>query len=417
VKNLDRTKMPRTPEQIAAMTSGGYFELYAVNPESLYRAYFLTGDPQYKSFGDVWRYDVYWDMFDGTAEPRPYYVHAYGHVWALADAAMVFVLTEDPRYLRIVVNAYDYLERTQFYATGGYGPDERLLPPDGSLGKSLETTYEHFETPCGTNAGFGLARNLMQYTGEARYGDWIEKLVYNAIGAALPVQPPGWNYYYSDYRLGGGRKVFHREWRWACCSGTYPQAVNEYHNLIYFYDAKGLYVNLFVPSEVSWEVKGIPTQVAQDTNYPENETTTLTVRPQQAVNFSLRFRVPGWSQGSSVEVNGKKLEVACQPGTWATVERVWNPGDRVTFRIPMHLAIVPIDMQHPKRVALRYGPVVLVQEANPLLDISPNDPSEAVIPEGPPLEFRVAKQRKGKLLPFYGVAHGVPYNMYFDLGA
>ena len=90
----------------------------------------------------------------------------------------------------IARNGYDYLQRHQCYATGGYGPNERYMAIDGALGKALETRSDTFETSCGAWAGFKLSSYLLQFTGEARYGDWIERLLYNAIGAALPIRRP-----------------------------------------------------------------------------------------------------------------------------------------------------------------------------------------------------------------------------------
>ena len=198
ISNLDRERKPDTAT-----------EWYTLS-ENLYRAYQLTGNPKYKTFGDVWRFTSYWKAFVGGTELTRYNHHAYSHVNTLSSAAMTYAVTGDPEYLQVIVNAYDWLEKTQFYATGGYGPDETLVPPDGSLGKSLESTRTTFETPCGSWAAFKLARYLMRFTGEAKYGDWVEKLIYNGVGAALPMGPNGQTFYYSDYRLGGGRKIYHR---------------------------------------------------------------------------------------------------------------------------------------------------------------------------------------------------------------
>jgi DUF1680 family protein len=107
------------------------------------------------------------------------------------------------------------------------------MPPDGSLGRSLELYAGHAEIPCGTWAGFKLSRYLMTFTGEARFGDWIETMVYNAIGLRCPTEPDGRTYYYGDYRLSSGLKQ-HYWHEWPCCSGTYWQLMADYHNVIYF---------------------------------------------------------------------------------------------------------------------------------------------------------------------------------------
>ncbi len=403
ISNLDRERKP---------DSGT--EWYTLS-ENLYRAYQLTGNPKYRTFGDVWRYTPYWQSFVGGAELTRHNHHAYSHVNTLSSAAMTYAVTGDAEYLRVIVNAYDWLEKTQLYATGGYGPEERLLPPDGSLGESLASTFRSFETPCGSWAAFKLARYLMIYTGEAKYGDWIERLVYNGVGAALPMGAGGQTFYYSDYRLGGGRKIYHLDGTWPCCSGTLPQALADYHNIIYFKDSASLYVNLFVPSAVTWNHQGQEVEIEQETAFPEADTTTLTIRTAARVAFGLKFRVPRWSQGVSVQINGVKQNMACPPGTWAVIERTWSSGDQVTLKFPMRIAFEPIDEQHPHRVAITYGPVVLVRNQDPILTPQGNSVSEWIVARGQPLEFSAVNQPHGTFLPFYKVSKGTPYNMYFDL--
>ena len=90
----------------------------------------------------------------------------------------------------------------------------------------------------------------MRFTGEARYGDWIERLFYNGVGAALPPTGRGRNFYYGDYRVGGGMKD--NNWdNFTCCSGTYSQN-GGITTISYYKDAASLYVNLYVPSDVTW---------------------------------------------------------------------------------------------------------------------------------------------------------------------
>lgn len=383
--------------------------------ENLYRAYQLTGKSKYKTFGDVWRYTPYWKSFVGDTEMTSYNRHAYSHVNTLSSAAMTYAVTGEPEYLKYIVNAYDWLEQTQCYATGGYGPNERLLPTDGSLGKYLETTIRSYETPCGTWAAFKLARYLMRFTGEAKYGDWIEKLVYNGIGAALPMAPEGHTFYYSDYQIGAGKKTYFPGGTWPCCSGTFPQVLADYHNIIYFKDADSLYLNLFVSSEVTWNREGQEIKIEQETAFPELDVTTISIRPQAKVTFNLKFRVPRWSQGATVKVNGTTEQIVCQPGTWATIRRVWTPGDTVTIQIPMRLTFEPVDKQHPNRVALMYGPVVLVRDQSPILVPKGSNVSAWISKSGKPLEFNAASQPLGTFVPFYQMGEGTPYNMYFDL--
>ena len=425
-KTLDRARTPPSGFDI----SGFPPEWYTLC-ENLYRAWQLTGNSKYKAFGDLWCYDYYWGMFTGRTPLNPRDFHAYSHVNTLSSAAMTYAVTGEPEYLKTIVNAYDYFQRAQCYATGGYGPSEKLVPADGTLGKLLEREANTFETPCGSWAVFKLGRYLLQFTGEARFGDWIERLVYNGIGAALPMASGGRTFYYADYtlgpedRIGTARKVYYWD-PYPCCSGTYIQAVADYHDIIYFKDHNSLYVNLFVPSTVTWSLNGQRVRGEQETSYPESEISTFTVRLERSAEFSLRFRVPGWAEGAALEVNEKPFETAAQPGTWATVRRLWDSGDRVAIRIPMRVRLVPVDDWHPHRVALAYGPVVLVQDARytlrPRRLPSDQNLSRWIIRESPSLKFRVAEPPAGvfaptwgSFLPYYQVGAGAPYRMYFDL--
>ena len=404
ISDLDRARKPDTNT-----------EWYTLS-ENLYRAHALTGNKKYRDFADVWRFTDYWKSFIGPSTLTSHGHHAYSHVNTLSGAAMAYQVSGEPEYLAEIKAAFDWLQQNQCFATGGYGPDEELVTPDGELGRRLESTSHSFETPCGAWAGFKLARYLMMFTGQARYGDWIEKLVYNGLGVALPMAGRGDTFYFSDYRMGGGRKYYHQDGRWPCCSGTYPQAVADYHNLIYFRDAAGLYVNLFVPSRVEWMQKDIPVAVEQETDYPEADTTRLTVNSGKATAFDLKFRVPAWAPVVEARVNGAAVDVAAGPGAWAVVRRTWKPGDRLEIRIPLDLRLVPVDKEHPRRVAVMRGPVVLVRRENPVI-IPPagGDLASWLRPAGGnSIEFVVEGQPHGAFVPFYAVGHDEPYNMYFD---
>jgi hypothetical protein len=393
-------------------------------PENLYRAYLLGGNPEFKAFAGVWLYEDYWSRFAETAEPVEVVpVHAYSHVNSFSSAAMAYAVTGDRRYLTVCANAYDFLQRTQCYATGGYGPDERLMPPDGALGRSLELYAGHAEIPCGSWAAFKLSRYLLEFTGEARFGDWIETLLYNGIGAALPTEPDGRTFYYGDYRLSSGIKQYY--WHeWPCCSGTYLQTIADYHNVIYFKNPSGLFVNLFVPSEVTWQHGGERVTVRQETEYPEAGTTTLAFEMERPVRMTLAFRVPRWSAGVRAGVNGSAAAVDAEPGTWARIDREWSPGDRVTVTIPLRLRTSPVDRRHPNRAAILWGPIVLAQDEaccrRPFVLEGGADPADRLVQVGP-ARFRIldtAPERHTRFLqPFYTLPAFWPYWVYFDLDA
>ncbi|SPE42235.1 conserved hypothetical protein [Candidatus Sulfopaludibacter sp. SbA3] len=378
MRTYSRERVPGSVE----LLNGKPAEWYTL-PENLYRAYRLTGDPKMKAFADTYRYEAFWRKFAATSAPP--------------DA------------------------NAQCYATGGYGPMERLVAPNGTLGRSLEARNATFEAVCGSWAGFKLSRYLMAFTGEARYGDWAERLFYNGVGAALPITTGGKHFYYADYRVGGGMKVY-KVSRYSCCSGSYIQNLADYHNLIYYKDASGLYVNLYVPSEVAWQSPGGEIKAVLETAYPETGTATLRLDMQQPSQFALRFRIPGWTRDASLTVNGAEA-AAGKPGAWAEINRTWRAGDQVEICIPLTLRMERVDKQHPRRVAVVRGPVVLVLddwvfETIPRLP-EPGNLEKELVADNSPGVFRLAPpggaKIQAKFRPFYSIGEVTPYRMYHDL--
>ena len=126
--------------------------------------------------------------------------HAYSHVIALSSAGKARLVLGDEKYLRAMKNAYDLLQTEQQYATGGWGPNETFIEPHkGQLYESLRTTNDHFETPCGSYAAIKLARYLLCATGDARYGDGLERVLLNGMLAAKEPDADGDYFYYSTY--------------------------------------------------------------------------------------------------------------------------------------------------------------------------------------------------------------------------
>lgn len=361
-KNLDRSNPYALPT-----------EWYTLS-ENLYRAYELTGDKRYYDFAKVWEYTDYWNLFAKKqsifqdilkTDPKHESYHAYSHVNSLSSAGMAYEVTGERHYLDTIVNAYKFLKDTQLYTTGGYGPEEQLIVPNGMpetligvrRGESNVDIRFHFETSCGSWAGFKLARYLQKFTGQAYYGDWIERLIYNSVGAMIPMNDYGMIMYGSKYHLYGAQKSLFTVW--FCCQGTLPVNVADYHNLIYYHDKENLYINLFVPSKVEWKGPDGLVTVIQKTQFPEKDTVHINVKPKNPGRFGIKFRVPLWAyNGVNVKVNNEIFETTTTSGKWATIDRKWNYGDTVTLQFDLSPRIEPL-AGYVSPVAVLCGPVVM----------------------------------------------------------
>ena len=337
-----------------------YDEPYIL-PENLFHSYELTGDRQFLDMARL--YLLNQEYFDPLAQGRNLLPgkHAYSHVIALSSAAKAYEVLGDAKYLNAIRNAWDMLEETQQFASGGWGPKEAFVPPhEGKLGESLTTTREHFETPCGCYAHMKLARYLLRFTADPRYGDGLERVLYNTILGSIEPTNNGDYFYYSDYQA-GARKGYYKK-KWPCCSGTLVQGVADYATSIYFQDSAGVYVNLFTPSELRWKTA----RLIQDTRYPHADSVHLRVEVPHPVEFAIRVRIPAWlSTSGSLAVNGKSLDVAAVPGTFAAIRRRWSPNDTVEVKLPWRDRTQPVDDRHPDTVALMRGPLMMVSLDGP----------------------------------------------------
>ncbi len=284
--------------------------------------------------------------------------HAYSHVNSLSSAMMAYLVAGSEKHLRAARNAFAMLE-AQSFATGGWGPDETLRAPGSSdVYDSLTHTHHSFETPCGSYAHFKLTRYLLRVTREAHYGDSMERMMYNTVLGALPLEENGKNFYYADYNFNGQR--VYKEARWACCSGTLPQVAADYRINMYLRAPQAVYVNLYVPSTLRWNEGGAALKLTQEGEYPYEDRVTFTVTASAPTELALHFRIPGWAEGAQMFVNGTRQAGLAVPGQFASVRRAWKSGDRVELEFPLRMRLEAIDPQHPGTVALLSGPLVLM---------------------------------------------------------
>jgi DUF1680 family protein len=163
--------------------------------------------------------------------------------------------------------------------------------------------------------------------------------------------------------------------------------------------------------------------LVQTTEYPEAETSTLKLAMEQSATFALRLRVPGWSNAMTVKVNGQSQTADIKPGQWATLSREWKSGDTVEVTIPLHFRRVPIDEQHPNRVALVRGPAVYGQEdPHKWLSVIPQSDDELDKLMKPlannraifQIDNELVVQQRNAFRPFYTFAELERYRMYHD---
>lgn len=350
---LNRKEMYARPHKDDAYC---WDETYTL-PENLFLAYQRSGEVRYRAMAKQYIEDESWFTPLSDDENVLPGQHAYSHVNSLSSAMQSYFCLNDAKYLRAARNGFRMVEE-QSFATGGWGPNETFVKPGSStLAESLTKTHAGFETPCGAYGHFKITRYLLLETADSRYGDSMERVLYNTILGAKPLEPDGSSFYYSDYN-NDAHKVYADD-KWPCCSGTFPQITADYGISAYMRRGPDVYVNLYVPSELRWQ-RGCA--LTQTTEYPASAQSTLKLTLDRPREFAMLLRIPAWAGAKTrVTVNGKAVDATLQPVTFAKVQRTWKTGDRieVEFDMPLRLEPIPYQQTGGQSVALLHGPVTL----------------------------------------------------------
>src|SRR5258708_36077717 len=83
----------------------------------------------------------------------------------------------------------------------------------------------------------------------------------------------------------------------------------------------GLYVNLYVPADVSWEQGGASFGLSIRTAYPYEGGILLTLSVPSPQTFVVYRRIPAWAEGATVRVTGRGAGSSAHPGTFAAIRR------------------------------------------------------------------------------------------------
>lgn len=223
---------------------------------------------------------------------------------------------------------------------------------------SMMTSEQGPET-CNTYNMLRLTKMLYQTSADASYMDYYERALYNHIlSSQNPVQ--GGLVYFTPMRSGHYRVYSQPQNCFWCCVGSGMENHAKYAEMIYASRDNELIVNLFIPSVLEWEECGMT--FTQETSFPENESTKISVATRKPKKMKISFRKPEWIGNAKVTflVNGEEIEASCDKG-YFTIERKWKDGDVVEMSLPMSLRAVQIPDKSPY-YSFMYGPIVLASD-------------------------------------------------------
>lgn len=235
---------------------------------------------------------------------------------------------------------------------GGNSVREHFHPADNFT--SMLNDVQGPET-CNTYNMLRLTKMLYQTSPDIRFADYYERALYNHILASQQPEKGGF-VYFTPMRPGHYRVYSQPETSMWCCVGSGLENHTKYGEFIYAHAKDTLYVNLFIPSRLTWKEKKIT--LVQETRFPDEEQIRFRVEKSKKKAFSLKLRYPSWAKDASVSVNGKVQETNAQPGEYLTIHRKWKAGDEITLNMPLQVALEQIP-DRENFYAFMYGPIVL----------------------------------------------------------
>ncbi|HYG78874.1 MAG TPA: beta-L-arabinofuranosidase domain-containing protein [Pyrinomonadaceae bacterium] len=319
--------------------------------ETLADIYALTGDEKYLAAARRFHHEaIMRPLLEGRDELAG--KHANTQIPKVIGEARLYEVVGDAGGRKVAEFFWDRVVRHHSYVIGGNSENEHFGLPDDLAERLGPATAE----TCNTYNMLKLTRHLFEWRPEAEYFDFYERALYNHI---LGSQEPrrGMFAYFMSLKPGHFKTYSTPEDSFWCCVGSGMENHTKYNDSIYFHGADSLYVNLFIPSRLTWDEKGLVLE--QRTEYPRAGLVELRFAPKRAVTLSLKVRSPRWAGGGlRFRLNGRPLKVESTPGGYAEVRRTWKAGDTLQVTIPMGVRAeaMPDD---PGKLAFLYGPIVL----------------------------------------------------------
>jgi len=307
--------------------------------------------------------------------------HAVRALYMYAGMTDIAALCKDESYRHAVDKIWESMLTGKFYLTGGVGARHE--------GEAFGERYElpnltAYNETCAAIANVYWNYRMFLLHGDAKYIDVLERSLYN--GVISGVGRDGKSFFYPNplscdmnFKFNSGGSLIREPWfDCSCCPTNLCRFIPSVPGYIYALQGNRIYVNLFAGSSTTIRLnEKLPVTLTQETNYPWDGESTITISPEKASRFALCLRIPGWagnqpvpgdlytfvapvSDSASVMVNGKAFSYKTEKG-YAVIDREWKPGDVVSFSLRMPVRRVQANEQVADdwgKVAIQRGPLV-----------------------------------------------------------
>lgn len=332
---------------------------------------------------DVWKNGSYFQDDEPVTSQDEAEGHAVRAMYLYAGMADVAALTGDKGYLNAIDKIWDNMVGKKMYVQGGIG----AIPDGERFGENynLPNATAYNET-CAAIGNVFWNQRMFSLHGDAKYIDVLEKVLYNGLISGVGLD--GKSFFYTN-ALQITHNFTHPQleaersgwFECSCCPTNIARFLPSLPGYIYAQRNLDTYINLYISGTAELAIDGKPVTITQENNYPWNGLLTFAIEPQEAQEFTLRFRIPGWATNQAIpsalysfakdrtaavilKINGKAFDYKVENG-YAVISRTWAPEDMVQLNLPMEIHKVLAAHQIKDdidKVALQRGPLVYCAE-------------------------------------------------------
>ena len=259
--------------------------------------------------------------------------HAVRALYLEAGVTDVATETEDDELLQSSIRRWDDMVAAKTSLTGGNGSrhvdegfgDRFELPPDRAYNET-----------CAAIASFQWSWRLLLATGDPKYADHMERVLYNGFAAAVAMT--GDRFFYVNPLQ---RREDHfekdapgRRRLWFNCACCPPNIMRLFASLEHYLAATNgdtLNVHQYTGARLT----GADLDVEVTTDYPWSGQVTLRVLAAPSAARGLALRVPAWSSSTSFTINNSAERTVVPQVGYLRLHREWRPGDEITLRLDM----------------------------------------------------------------------------------
>ena len=373
--------------------------------EALANVYRITGDKKYLDLSFRFNHKA---ILDPLAEGKDELAgkHANTQIPKVVGTAQQYLLSQNEHSQKTAEYFFEEVTHQHTYCIGGNSTAEYFGEPGRLDDRITDRTCE----TCNSYNMLKLDKLLFLTNPSVSLADYYETTLFNHIYATQNHET-GMVLYFSPLATGSKKEsnksfssMFDSFW---CCVGSGWENHAKYGECIYFKTPENnLIINQFIGSELKWTERNL--SLTQITRFPEDGKTSFVLKMNQAQQFAIHLRLPGWTTSKyRISINGEIQKISIKPGNYIVINRKWKDGDRIEYLLPMPFSSISIPGNEKVR-ALRYGPIVLsasINEGEPAVLVS-NGPIEKEIrlESVHPLRFKIPKadgQSFYELLPYF----------------